>query len=192
MQNVSEEINDAFQKKNGMTIDSALSHVTTWISDKNYTSASAGLTELKNFIPHIAEVKDLEKELRIARAQEVQVSVEGSQEEEEEVISNLSEVSRSEKIYAALGYFGWACLLPLLMKKESEFCQFHGKQAFFLALVYALIYPGALMLSAIGLHGIGMFAIVQLAVSLFGCIRAYKGDLWDMPFFGELARKFPL
>ena len=43
-----------------------------------------------------------------------------------------------ERTIAALSYFGFLAIVPFYLKKDSEFCQFHGKQGLFLAIFFFL------------------------------------------------------
>ena len=54
------------------------------------------------------------------------------------------------KVIAAIGYFGILCLLPLILKKDSPFAQFHGKQGLVLLIAFVLLWGvnvGALLIS---------------------------------------------
>ena len=42
----------------------------------------------------------------------------------------------SSKFFAAVGYLNVLCFVPLLLKKESKFAQFHGKQALVLFILF--------------------------------------------------------
>ena len=41
-----------------------------------------------------------------------------------------------ERTIAALSYFGFLAIVPFYLKKDSEFCRFHGKQGLLLAIVF--------------------------------------------------------
>jgi len=41
-----------------------------------------------------------------------------------------------ERTIAAMSYFGFLAVVPFYLKKDSEFCQFHGKQGMFLAIFF--------------------------------------------------------
>ncbi|MFH0837669.1 MAG: hypothetical protein V1880_00165 [Patescibacteria group bacterium] len=41
-----------------------------------------------------------------------------------------------ERTIAAMSYFGFLAIVPFYLKKDSEFCRFHGKQGLLLAIVF--------------------------------------------------------
>lgn len=41
-----------------------------------------------------------------------------------------------ERTIAALSYFGFLAIIPFYLKKDSEFCRFHGKQGLLLAIIF--------------------------------------------------------
>ena len=41
-----------------------------------------------------------------------------------------------ERTIAALSYFGFLAIVPFYLKKDSEFCRFHGKQGLLLAIIF--------------------------------------------------------
>ena len=43
------------------------------------------------------------------------------------------------KVLAAIGYLGILCFVPLLLKRDSQFCQFHGKQALVLFIAEVVV-----------------------------------------------------
>lgn len=43
-----------------------------------------------------------------------------------------------ERTIAAMSYFGFLAIVPFYLKKDSEFCRFHGKQGLFLAIFFFL------------------------------------------------------
>ena len=93
----------------------------------------------------------------------------------------------NNKTVAAIGYIWILCLVPLFLKRDSEFCQFHAKQGLILfiieiigMLVFAIPFFGQLLL------------IIVLILALLGLVNALKGNYWKMPFIGNLAEKINL
>lgn len=41
-----------------------------------------------------------------------------------------------ERTIAAMSYFGFLAIVPFYLKKDSEFCRFHGKQGLLLAIIF--------------------------------------------------------
>lgn len=91
------------------------------------------------------------------------------------------------KILAALSYIGILCLVPLLAKKESRFCQEHGKQGLVLLLVWII---GSFVFW-IPLIGWALGAIVFVA-AVFAFIKCLQGEFWEIPYLGPLRHKFNL
>lgn len=88
------------------------------------------------------------------------------------------------KLVAALGYVWILCLIPLLLKKESKFAQFHGKQGlllFIVEIVGWLIY----WIPFIG----WLFGVLVLIMAIMGFIKALSGEYWELPFVGQYAKK---
>ncbi|MFA6392025.1 MAG: DUF4870 domain-containing protein [Patescibacteria group bacterium] len=91
------------------------------------------------------------------------------------------------KLIAAIGYIWILCLIPLLLKKDSKFAQFHGKQGlvlFIIDIVGWLVF----WIPVIG----WLFGVLILALSIIGFIKAISGEYWEMPVIGKFAKKFNL
>jgi len=62
---------------------------------------------------------------------------------EEKNINNKKDIEEN-KVAAALSYVWILCLVPLFLKKNSKFCQFHAKQGLLLFIVEVIgmvIFP---------------------------------------------------
>jgi uncharacterized membrane protein len=104
------------------------------------------------------------------------------------------------KTLAAIGYLGILFLIPLLAKKDNEFCQFHGKQG---AVLFGVEVIGAIVLIilsvvlgfvpcagwAISLVLWLAFWVCALGLSIWGLVKALKGEYWKMPVIASLAAK---
>ncbi len=100
--------------------------------------------------------------------------------------SEKSTLSSGEKLLAALGYISFFCILPLVLKPDSEFCQFHGKQGLVLTLIF-------LLFSWIGLLGIFFVILLKISYILiagFGIVNAIQGQEWKIPVVEKMAKKF--
>ena len=92
------------------------------------------------------------------------------------------------KVIAAIGYLGILCVLPLFMKKESPFAQFHGKQGLVLFVVWiALSFINIIPLLGQLIWVLG--SLVLLVVMVIGIMNALQGKMWEMPVLGDLAKK---
>jgi len=89
------------------------------------------------------------------------------------------------KLVAAIGYIGILCLIPLLLKKESKFCQEHGKQGLILFL-FEVIVGAVSMLPFIGWFIIGPIgSILGLVLALICIVKALQGEFWEIPVIGQ-------
>lgn len=108
--------------------------------------------------------------------------------EEASILPEDKKDIEENKGIALLSYLGILCLVPLLVKKESKFCQFHAKQGLILFIGEAVIT----LLNIIPFIGqiiwvIGI--IIALIASITGIIKALAGEYWEMPVLGEYAKK---
>jgi len=73
---------------------------------------------------------------------EAEAPVEAPKEKKEEKKKKEKEPERQdmttlhERTIAALSYFGFLAIVPFYLKKDSEFCRFHGKQGLLLAIIF--------------------------------------------------------
>lgn len=91
------------------------------------------------------------------------------------------------KLVAALSYVWILCLVPLLLKKNSEYCQFHAKQGLVLFVVEVLGWL-VMWIPFIGF----ILGILIVILAILGFINALQGKYWDMPFLSEYAKKINL
>jgi len=106
---------------------------------------------------------------------------------EEKTVAEVNEYTSSERFIAAVGYISFLCLLPLILRRDSEYCQFHGKQAlFFCILFFALRF--FFLLPYIGI----ILTIFEIVVILFMAIVTWKGKTVRAPLFAEWADKLAL
>jgi len=97
----------------------------------------------------------------------------------------------NNKTIAAIGYIGILCLLPLFMKKESKFAQFHGKQALVLFAIEVIIY--FINRYTYYLWWLtGLISAVLFVLSVIGLIQALSGKWWKLPVLGDIAAKIKL
>jgi len=88
---------------------------------------------------------------------------------------------------AILSYIWVLCLVPLLGKKDSPFCQFHAKQGlvlFLLEIVGGLI----VWIPVIG----WLFGLLLAVAAIAGILKVLSGEYWEMPVIGEYAKKINL
>ncbi|MFA5317931.1 MAG: DUF4870 domain-containing protein [Patescibacteria group bacterium] len=98
--------------------------------------------------------------------------------------------AESNKVIASLSYIFILCLVPLLLKKDSEFTQFHARQgltitvAWFVSWVVGII-PIFIIFSF-------LINIILLVVSVLGVIKTLNGETWEIPFIYEWSKKWNL
>ena len=100
-------------------------------------------------------------------------------------------VIREGKFFAAIGYIFVLCFVPLLLKKDNAFAQFHGRQA----LVLFIFGLAAAIIKSIPIIGdvVFSFAYVVLGIaSLLGIVRVLMNEYWEMPVVSNIARKITL
>lgn len=107
-------------------------------------------------------------------------------------MADKTKVTQEEKSMALLAYLWILVLIPLLLKKDSEFCRFHVKQG----LVLFLASLGVMILGMVPILGwliilpFGWLAITILSV--LGIINVLQGKRWEMPYIGKYAEKIDL
>jgi uncharacterized membrane protein len=95
------------------------------------------------------------------------------------------------KLIAAIGYVWLLCLVPLFLKKDSKFAQFHAKQGLILVVGwFALWVVGWIPILGWLVMMLGSIVIIILAV--LGITNALQGKWWEMPVLGEYAKKINL
>ena len=85
------------------------------------------------------------------------------------------------KVIAMLSYIGILFLIPMLTKKESNFCQAHAKQGMVL-FITAIVLGWIPFLGQILLLGIVVVAIISI-------IKTLDGQYWPIPVLDDLSKK---
>jgi len=95
------------------------------------------------------------------------------------------------KFFAAVGYISVLCVVPLFLKKDNRFAQFHGKQA----LVLFILEMAAAILRAVPALGDIVFTLAFVILGIFslvGIVKVLMGEYWEMPVIREVASKISL
>lgn len=95
--------------------------------------------------------------------------------------AQVPEVTETEKTIAAIGYISFLCLLPLLLKRDSNFAQFHGKQALLLAIFWFVVHFISAFIPALNL--------IEILVIVYCAYTAYQGKYFKLPILGDEAEK---
>ena len=106
-----------------------------------------------------------------------------SEEQKQEESSEIKEtVNKDLKLWGILCYLGVLVLIPLLLKKDSEFVQFHAKQGLLLLIGWIVAYfPFGFI-----------FWIASFILSVMGIVSVLQGEKKSLPLIGELAAKIKL
>ncbi|MFA5248266.1 MAG: hypothetical protein WC415_03400 [Patescibacteria group bacterium] len=89
----------------------------------------------------------------------------------------------NNKYTAVLSYIWILFLIPLIMKKDSKFCQFHAKQGLVLFIIS--------LISWFPLFG-WIIGIAVLVVSLIGVLKVLAGEYWNIPYINDWANKIKI
>lgn len=100
-------------------------------------------------------------------------------------------VVQEGKFFAAVGYIFVLCFVPLLLKKDNAFAQFHGRQA----LVLFIFELAASIVKSIPVIGDVVFSFAYVVcgiASLLGIVRVLMNEYWQMPVVHNIANKITL
>ena len=95
------------------------------------------------------------------------------------------------RILAAVSYLGILCLVPLLLKKNDKFVEFHAKQGLVLFIAEVIVWF-INIIPFLGQMIWLMASLVFFAVSIIGLVKAWQGEKWEIPFLADYARKIKL
>lgn len=91
-------------------------------------------------------------------------------------------------LYAALSYVGVLLLVPLLVRKDDPFVQFHLKQGIVLLGGLILGLFAVLWIAAVG----NIVVLLLLIVDIVGLVQALLGRRWRIPLVGMVTDRFTL
>ncbi|MBI2638620.1 hypothetical protein HYW83_03455 [Candidatus Peregrinibacteria bacterium] len=94
-------------------------------------------------------------------------------------------VEQDERFFAALGYFAFLFVVPLIVKPKSAYCKFHAKQSMVLFLITILVF---MILFAIPWFG-SLLTLAIFAVYILAIYKSYSGELWAIPVISKFAGK---
>ncbi len=103
----------------------------------------------------------------------------------DEKIKGDSKDIEENKSIAAVGYIWILCFIPLLLKRDSKFAQFHAKQALVLFIVEVIV-GFIVWVPFIG----WILGLAVLVLAIMGILQALQGNYWEMPLIGQFAKKF--
>ena len=94
---------------------------------------------------------------------------------------------RDNSFLAAIGYVWILCFIPLFLKRNSKYAQFHAKQGLILFIVEIVGW----LVFWIPIIGWLLFLAI-LVLAIMGIMNALQGVWWEMPFFGKYAKRVNL
>jgi uncharacterized membrane protein len=98
---------------------------------------------------------------------------------------------KDAKVMATVAYWGFLCILPLILMKDNKFAVYHGKQG----LVLFIFLVGGFILGILPLFGPIIYRLVlfvYLALLLWGSIVALAGKKAFIPIVSKFAEKIIL
>lgn len=103
---------------------------------------------------------------------------------------NKSDVDDA-KAFAALGYIWVLCLVPLLLKRSSQYAQFHGKQGlmlFIFEIFISIVWVVPILGWIIAIVG-WVYVVIMIGL---GIIKSLQGEYWEMPILGKYAKSIEI
>ncbi|XRO77629.1 DUF4870 domain-containing protein [Methanocaldococcus sp. 10A] len=97
-----------------------------------------------------------------------------------------------KNIEGALCYllFWISGLLFLLLEKEDDFIRFHAMQSFITFLTLNVIVIVISIIPIIGWVVASIINIISIILWIVGMIKAYNGEKYKFPIFGDIAEKY--
>ena len=108
-----------------------------------------------------------------------------------EVSKTLDTDIADGKFFAAIGYISLLCFVPLFLKRDNKFAQFHGRQG----LVLFILELAAMMLAVVPVVGEAVFSLAGLILMIFsltGVVKVLMNQYWEMPVIHQISSKITL
>ena len=108
-------------------------------------------------------------------------------------------IPAAERLLAVVGYFPFLFWLPVVARRDSMFCQFHGRQAgvlwglWFAPIVVALlvaVFVPSLTVDPAALYFFGtlaVYTILYLLMALVGILKSLLRERYRMPIVADVA-----
>lgn len=100
-------------------------------------------------------------------------------EEKKSMASDPKDIE-DNKLLGALAYISIICFVPLFLKRDSKFAQFHAKQGLLLFIIELFTF--------IPFFGWMLF-VLAVILAIFGAMNAYQGKFYVLPIIGKYAEK---
>ncbi|MEK7123853.1 MAG: DUF4870 domain-containing protein [Patescibacteria group bacterium] len=113
-------------------------------------------------------------------------------EAEHKHISAEEKDIQENKIWALLSYLGILFLIPLLLKKESKFAQFHARQGL-VYFVACLVWGFISGIPFVGWFIVAPFGGLLLLILWFAAVmKVLNGEYWEIPVLGKWAKEMKI
>jgi len=155
--------------------------------ESNKTEESSVETKKVSMDDLVKEVKEKKEEARAIADANEDVNKENNIDQKE-VNKKEGVVDNSDRLLATIGYIHFLCVLPLLLRPESEHCQFHGKQGLVITVFFLMLGWIAKMLSYAWLWTSPIVSIVWICLAIYGMVAAFQGKRKKIPLFGDVAK----
>lgn len=117
----------------------------------------------------------------------VEATVVKEEKKDEQKKEKNNHQHQEEKAITYLSYLGVLCLVPLLVKKDSVFAQFHAKQGVVLAVGWIL---GSFFYHFLFLGGFLHLTIIFFSIQ--GLLAVSNGEMKKLAIVGDIAEKIKL
>ena len=112
-------------------------------------------------------------------------------QEEQGIPQTIDPAIAEGKFFAAVGYFSILCFVPLFLKRDNKFAQFHGRQG----LVLFILEIATAMLVVIPVVGEIIFRLSWVVFGIFslaGVVKVLMNQYWEMPVIYPISSKITL
>ena len=113
-------------------------------------------------------------------------SVDLAKESNIEIESDL--LTKGEKFLSAIGYISFLCILPLVLKTDSKFCQFHGKQGLVILIFWIVFGFFADLVMPFSYALWLVLRLLYVALACYGIYLGFTGQQKEIPVIGKIAK----
>ncbi len=210
-----------FEAENGMSAAKAWDYVLKWSQEKKYGEAQKGCEEILRYFPEKQEARTLLEKIMEKQGIEIHDhapqtvtpetapdATQSKKKEQKNAQSRLSHFmkgimtpqpplpgmkmpSEEERVVGATCYFYLFAIIPLLLKRDSTYIQYHAWQG--IVLTAMIMTFNGLIVST--LHGIGLrvianlFTTLTIILYLAFMLMAYQGKWFRIPFVYVISEK---
>ena len=100
--------------------------------------------------------------------------------EEKQEKTNINQDAMENSGIAAFSYASFLFVVPLLLKKDSEFAQFHAKQGMIICALEVLFF------------WMPPIFFILILISMIGIVKSLHGETWKIPFINTWSEKIKL